>query len=36
MDAIVGLTTFGLTRQEAAVFLRLCGDDGLSGYEVAR
>jgi sugar-specific transcriptional regulator TrmB len=36
MDAIAGLMAFGLTRQEAAVFLTLCGDDGLSGYEVAR
>jgi HTH-type transcriptional regulator, sugar sensing transcriptional regulator len=36
MDAIAGLAAFGLTRQEAGVYLRLCGDDGLSGYEVAR
>ncbi len=36
MDPVDALTKFGLTRQEAAVYMLLCSDGPLNGYEVAK
>ncbi|MBP7401380.1 MAG: TrmB family transcriptional regulator [Clostridia bacterium] len=36
METIDALTRFGLTRQEAAVYVRLCGEGPRNGYEIAK
>lgn len=36
MDLLDMLTSFGLTRQEAAIYLTLCQEGSLTGYEAAK